>query len=62
VLNIIPVDPGKITFSETQIVDRIQQIGFPHAVLSAYTHDPFREIESSVNIILELKKANGPER
>ena len=47
--------PGKITFGETEIMDRIQQVGLAYAISSANANDPLREGEVLVEIIFELE-------
>ena len=45
---------GKIAAGETEIIDRIQEIGLAHAVITANAHDPFPELEGVLAVILIL--------
>ena len=49
------IQPGKITFSETEVVDGIQQVSFTYPVLATNTDDPFSEVKRPVTVVLELK-------
>ena len=48
--------PGKIAFGKTEIMDRIQQIGFAYPVTAADAHNTFVKTELLVEIIFELIK------
>ena len=58
-MDVHAVLPGEITFCKTQIVNRIQQIGFAHAIAAANTHNALVELELLVKIIFELEKRYG---
>ena len=45
---------GKIAFGETEVVDGIQEVGLSDAVAPADTHNPFREAERGLPVVLEL--------
>jgi hypothetical protein len=55
-MNIGGIATGKITFGEAEIVDRIQQVSFAHAVSSADTHHPFRKPIRLEGIVFELNE------
>jgi hypothetical protein len=46
----------EITFGEAQIVDGIQQIGFPNAVGATYCHNSFMKIEGNMAVISKLSE------
>ena len=53
--------PGKITFGEAQVMDRIKQVGLAHSISATYANDPFRKGKFLVKIILELVQCYGME-
>jgi hypothetical protein len=46
----------KIAFCKTEIIDRIQQVGFTHPVVTGDADDPFPELETGLAIVLELNE------
>jgi hypothetical protein len=54
--HIIPIKPGEVAFGETEVMDRIQQIGFAYSIFTAYTNNSFRKGKRPVTIVLELKE------
>lgn len=55
-LNIGAVQPCKIAFGKTEIVDGIKQVCFANAILAANTNDPFFKIKGTVTVVFELNQ------
>ena len=51
---ILCVRSSIITFGKTQVIDRIEQVGFTHAIRAANTYDPGGEAKASLNIVFKL--------
>ena len=52
--HILTVGTGEIAFCETEIIDRVQEIGLADTVLSANTSDPGIEIKPRLPVVLKL--------
>jgi hypothetical protein len=59
VLDILRIDGVKIAFAGTQVMDRVEEVGFAFAILSQETNDPFREVERCFCIAFELKNSQS---
>ena len=53
-LYILLIGLGKIAFCKTEIIDRVQQVGFADPVLATDADDPFDEVKAGLAIVLEL--------
>jgi hypothetical protein len=53
---ILLVGPAKVTLSETEIIQGVQQISLAHAIIAANANDPFPEPESGLGVVLELEE------
>ena len=51
---IIPVQPGKVAFRETEVVNGIQQVGFSHPIFTADACNPFCKVKRLIRIVFEL--------
>jgi len=48
--------PGKIAFGETEVINSVEQVGFPDAIAAANTYDPLIKTEGGLRIVFELQK------
>ena len=55
-VNILLVLAGEITFGETQVVDRIKQIGLADAIAAGNPNDPLGKGEIRVKVVFKLKE------
>jgi hypothetical protein len=54
-ININLVEPGKIAFGKTEIMNGIQQVSFSDSVISANARDSFIEMKGTVAIVFEMR-------
>jgi len=50
------IQTGKVTFSKTEIVNGVQQIGLSLTILSPYTHYTFGKLKLLMEVVLKLKQ------
>jgi hypothetical protein len=54
-VDVCRIGPGKITFGKTEVMHRVQEVGFPNAVSTADPNYPFRKPVGLMEVIFKLK-------
>ena len=52
--NILAISAGKIAFGKAEVIDCVQQIGFPNPIGATDARNPGIEIKPRLRVILEL--------
>ncbi len=53
-MRILGIRTTVIAFGKTQVIDRIEQIGFTYAIWTTNTYDTGGEAETSFNVVFKL--------
>ena len=53
-MRVCRVGAGKIAFSETEVVNGVEEVGFAYSVWSAYTYNPGFKRELFMDVVFEL--------